>query len=190
MPKNRLDRRLATLSAAVIGAVYAVGYMRTEHADAALGAADVATSPPATVGTAPVNTAAPVVAQSPRATATSVPAPAASRAGAGTATPTSTSTSTSTSTAAATGAYRDGTYTGTGNSRRGSVQVSVTIQSGRIASVNIGRVSTEYPASDIARLPNEVVSRQSAQVDVVSGATFSSIAFRGAVQQALQQAQA
>ncbi|MBV9356108.1 MAG: FMN-binding protein [Chloroflexi bacterium] len=186
MPKNRLDRRLATLSAAVIGAVYAVGYVRTEHADAALGAADVATSPPATVGTAPVNTAAPVVAQSPRATATSVPAPAASRAGAGTAPPTSTSTST----AAATGAYRDGTYTGTGNSRRGSVQVSVTIQSGRIASVNIGRVSTEYPASDIARLPNEVVSRQSAQVDVVSGATFSSIAFRGAVQQALQQAQA
>jgi uncharacterized protein with FMN-binding domain len=77
-----------------------------------------------------------------------------------------------------------------GTSRRGSVQVSVTIQSGRIASVTIGRVSTEYPVSDIARLPNEVVSRQSAQVDVVSGATFSSIAFRGAVQQALQQAQA
>jgi uncharacterized protein with FMN-binding domain len=184
MPKNRLDRRLATLSAAVIGAIYTVGYMRTEHADAALGASDVATPPPAKVGAPPVNTAPPVAAQPPRPTATSAPAPTTSRA-AGTP-----ATSTSAYTSAAAGAYKDGTYTGTGNSRRGSVQVSVTIQSGKIASVTIGRVSTEYPVSDIARLPGEVVSRQSAQVDVVSGATFSSIAFRGAVQQALQQAQA
>ncbi len=176
MPKNRLDRRLATLSAAVIGAIYAVGYVRTEHADAALGAADVATPLPATSGPAPVNTAPPVLAQPPQPTATSAPS----------ASPTSTSASTSSPTTA----YKDGTYTGMGTSRRGSVQVSVTIQSGRIASVTIGRVSTEYPVSDIARLPGEVVSRQSAQVDVVSGATFSSIAFRGAVQQALQQAQA
>jgi uncharacterized protein with FMN-binding domain len=186
MPKNRLDRRLAALSAAVIGSIYAVGYVRTEHADATLGATDPAPPPPATVGAAPTNTAPAVVAQPPRPTATSAPPSTASRASGAPAR----STSTSTSTSAATGAYKDGTYTGTGNSRRGSVQVSVTIQSGKIASVTIGRVSTEYPASDIARLPGEVVSRQSAQVDVVSGATFSSIAFRGAVQQALQQAQA
>jgi uncharacterized protein with FMN-binding domain len=43
---------------------------------------------------------------------------------------------------------------------------------------------------DIAGLPAQVVQRQSPSVDVVSGATFSSIAFRSAVQQALQQAQA
>jgi uncharacterized protein with FMN-binding domain len=179
MPKNRMDRRLATLSAAVIGAIYAVGYVRTEHADATLGVADVPAPAPASVGAAPVNTAPPVVAQPPRPTATSVPTV---RAAGAPASPTAASSSTAT--------YKDGTYTGTGNSRRGSVQVSVTIQSGKIATVTIGRVSTEYPASDIARLPSEVVSRQSAQVDVVSGATFSSIAFRGAVQQALQQAQA
>lgn len=179
MPKNRMDRRLATLSAAVIGAVYAVGYVRTEHADATLGAVDVPTPLPATVAAAPVDTAPPVVAQAPRPTATSAPT---TRAAGSPASPTSTSSSTAT--------YKDGTYTGTGTSRRGSVQVSVTIQSGHIASVTIGRASTEYPVSDIARLPGEVVSRQSAQVDVVSGATFSSIAFRGAVQQALQQAQA
>jgi uncharacterized protein with FMN-binding domain len=179
MPKNRMDRRLATLSAAVIGAVYAVGYVRTEHADATLGATDVPTPLPPTVAAAPVNTAPLVVAQPPRPTATSVPT---ARSAGSPASPTSTSSSIAT--------YKDGTYTGTGSSRRGSVQVSVTIQSGRIASVTIGRVSTEYPVSDIARLPGEVVSRQSAQVDVVSGATFSSIAFRGAVQQALQQAQA
>jgi uncharacterized protein with FMN-binding domain len=169
MPKNRLDRRLATLSAAVIGAIYAVGYVRTEHADATLGAVEVPTLAPATVAAAPTSTTPPVVAQPVR-------APTAAPAGA--------------STSAVTGTYRDGTYTGIGTSRRGSVQVSVTVQSGRIASVNIGRVTTEYPVSDIARLPGEVVSRQSAQVDVVSGATFSSIAFRAAVQQALQQAQA
>jgi len=69
------------------------------------------------------------------------------------------------------------------------VQVAVAVHSGRIASVTITRVSTEYPPSDIAALPREVVSRQSAQVDFVSGATYSSLAFRAAVQQALSKAQ-
>jgi uncharacterized protein with FMN-binding domain len=76
-----------------------------------------------------------------------------------------------------------------GTSRRGSVQVSLTVQAGRIANVNITGANTEYPVRDIARLPGEVVSRQSPQVDVVGGATYSSMAFRGAVQQALQRAQ-
>jgi uncharacterized protein with FMN-binding domain len=60
----------------------------------------------------------------------------------------------------------------------------VTIQGGRIASVTITRATTQYPVSDIAGLPNQVVQRQSAQVDVVSGATYSATAFRSAVTQA------
>jgi uncharacterized protein with FMN-binding domain len=67
--------------------------------------------------------------------------------------------------------------------------VSLSVQGGRIASVNITGASTEYPTRFIANLPGQVVSRQSAQIDVVGGATYSSLAFRGAVQQALLHAQ-
>jgi uncharacterized protein with FMN-binding domain len=86
--------------------------------------------------------------------------------------------------------YKDGTYTGTGTSRRGDVTVSVTISGGRITAVNLTKVATEYPASAIASLPAQVVAKQSAQVNGVSGATYSAQAFRGAVQAALQQATA
>jgi uncharacterized protein with FMN-binding domain len=85
---------------------------------------------------------------------------------------------------------KDGTYTGVGTSRRGDVRVSLTVQGGRVASVNITGATTQYPTRFISNLPGQVVSRQTAQVDVVGGATYSSLAFRGAVQQALQRAQA
>jgi uncharacterized protein with FMN-binding domain len=86
--------------------------------------------------------------------------------------------------------YKDGTYTGTGTSRRGNVSVSVTISGGRITNVTLTKVATEYPASAIASLPAQVVATQSANVNGVSGATYSAQAFRGAVQAALQQAAA
>jgi len=82
----------------------------------------------------------------------------------------------------------DGTFTGAGTSRRGDISVAVTIQNGQVSAVRITRASTYYPISDIGRLPGEVVDRQSAQVDMVSGATESSRAFKGAVTQALAQA--
>lgn len=87
--------------------------------------------------------------------------------------------------ATATGAYKDGTYTGSGTSRRGGFDVAVTIQGGRVTNVALTRVTTQYPASRIAALPGQVVARQSAQVDRVSGATYSVQAFQQAVQQAL-----
>ena len=87
-------------------------------------------------------------------------------------------------------AFKDGTYTGLGTSRRGDIKVSLAVLSGRIASVTITGATTQYPTRLIAGLPNQVVSRQSAQVDTISGATYSSLAFRAAVQQALQNAHA
>ena len=86
---------------------------------------------------------------------------------------------------ASTSGYKDGTYTGTGTSRRGGVDVAVTISGGRIAGVQITRSFTEYPVSRIASLPAQVIARQSAQVDRVTGATYSTQAFQTAVQQAL-----
>jgi uncharacterized protein with FMN-binding domain len=87
-------------------------------------------------------------------------------------------------------AYRDGTYTGSGTSRRGNVTVSLTVASGRISNVSITRVTTEYPGSRISALAAQVVASQSSQVNNVTGATYSAQAFRLAVQAALQQASA
>jgi uncharacterized protein with FMN-binding domain len=86
--------------------------------------------------------------------------------------------------------YADGTFSGTGSSRRGDVTVAVTISGGRITAVSLTRVATEYPASAIAGLPAQVVATQSAQVNGVTGATYSAQAFRAAVQAALKLASA
>ncbi len=192
-----MNRGLVALSASAIAAVYAAGYVRTQAADTALGLAESvptaqvatvvpATQPPAATPFLPLlprgrgggdgsQPSVPATSQPPPAHAT----PPATRA---TAAPTAAPSAATT--------YKDGTYTGVGQSRRGGGQVALTVQGGRIASVNITRVSTQYPVSDIASLPAQVVARQSAQVDRVSGATYSRMAFRGAVQQALSQAQA
>jgi uncharacterized protein with FMN-binding domain len=114
--------------------------------------------------------------------------PTASDSGAST-TPVSTATA-SVATAPNVSPYADGTYTGTGTSRRGNVSVSLTVAGGKITSVTITGVTTEYPVARIAGLPGQVVSRQSAQVDSVSGATYSAQAFRLAVQAALAKASA
>jgi uncharacterized protein with FMN-binding domain len=84
----------------------------------------------------------------------------------------------------------DGTYNGSGMSRRGGVDVSVTIQDGRIASVAITGGTTQYPLSRIAALPGQVVARQGLGVDRVTGATYSAQAFLQAVGQALARASA
>lgn len=86
--------------------------------------------------------------------------------------------------------YLDGTYHGSGTTRIGTVWVAVTIKSGKITNVQITQADTHYPTSYIDPvLPQEVIQRQSANVDLVSGATLSSDDFSTGVQKALQQAQ-
>jgi uncharacterized protein with FMN-binding domain len=159
---------MAALSASAIATIYAAGFLLTRSADASLaGAPATATGTPA-VGSVPLQpvsiTPTPVV-------GASVPASSV---------PISSSAT----------AYRDGTYAGQGTSRRGGVSVSVTVQSGAITNVQITGVSTEYPVSRIASLPGAVVKQQTTNVNIVSGATYSSQAFKQAVQQALALAQA
>jgi uncharacterized protein with FMN-binding domain len=84
--------------------------------------------------------------------------------------------------------YRDGTYEGWGTSRHGDIGVSVVIQDGRIASAVIAQCRTRYPCSWISQLPGQVVSRQSPNVDYVSGATQSVNAYYTAVVEALSRA--
>jgi uncharacterized protein with FMN-binding domain len=180
MATQRMHRGLVALSASAIAAVYLAGYVRTQSADASIGAAALPTlapSPSAAIAVAavPSATATPV----PRVVPT-VPVPRS--------VPTATAAPAAAPSAALAGALKDGTYTGAGSSRRGDVWVSVEIQSGRIATVTITRSTLQYPLRDIAGLPAQVVQRQSAQVDIVSRATYSSQAFRTAVSQALSQA--
>lgn len=84
--------------------------------------------------------------------------------------------------------WKDGTYYGWGTSRHGDIQAAVIIQSGRIVTALVSQCLTQYSCSWIAALPPQVVGRQSAEVDYVSGATQSTNAFYYAVQQALTRA--
>lgn len=84
--------------------------------------------------------------------------------------------------------YKDGTFTGTGMNRRGDIEVAVTLKKDKITDVQISNWGMHYSESDVVGLPSEVIQRQSANVDNVSGATYSSQAFSDAVQDALNQA--
>jgi uncharacterized protein with FMN-binding domain len=84
--------------------------------------------------------------------------------------------------------YKDGTYSGWGSSRHGDIEATVVIADGRIVSAAISRCLTRYSCSWISRLPPQVVSRQSPEVDYVSGATQSTNAFYYAIVDALSKA--
>lgn len=84
--------------------------------------------------------------------------------------------------------WKDGTYFGWGTSRHGDIQAAVTIQDGRITEARISQCLTRYSCSWISALPPQVVTRQSPEVDYVSGATQSTNAFYYAVVEALARA--
>ncbi len=83
---------------------------------------------------------------------------------------------------------KDGTYTGWGTSRHGDIQATVQIKDGKIVFAAISECLTQYSCSWIAALPPQVLARQSADVDIVSGATQSTNAFYYAVIEALNKA--
>jgi uncharacterized protein with FMN-binding domain len=66
--------------------------------------------------------------------------------------------------------------------------VAVTIKKDKITDVEISDFAMHYSENDVVGLPDEVLQKQSAQVDNVSGATYSTVAFEDAVQDALSQA--
>lgn len=173
---RKLNKNLVALSSAAIAALYGIGYARTiapahDTAGPATLAAALASPQPS-----PSDTATAVA----RAVAAALPTHAATHA----ATPAATHTATQVQAAA----YRDGVYTGSGTSCFGGFDVAVTVQSGEITGVELTKVTTKYPAARIAQLPGQVVQRQSAAVDLVSGATNSARAFKDAVTQALAKA--
>lgn len=183
--RKRISYQLAAVSSAAILAVYAAGYARTATAERQLTAPPpvVATQPPRDALVAPPTaTAAPAAP-----TAPSQPAPAQAAAPPASAPPAPAPTNTPA--AAGASGLRDGTYTGMGTSRHGDIAVTLTIKGGRIVSAEVTQCSTRYPCSLVNPLVSEIVSKQAAPVDFISGATDSSEAFQGAVTDALAQAQ-
>lgn len=88
------------------------------------------------------------------------------------------------------GSYPDGVYEGTGQGFGGEITVSVTVSDGNISSVEI--VSAEKEDGAYLTMAQDIIpailEAQSAEVDTVSGATFSSTGIRDAVAQALEKA--
>jgi uncharacterized protein with FMN-binding domain len=110
---------------------------------------------------------------------------------------TATSTSAPGATAAPGAKYKDGSYTGSvADAQWGYIQVKAIISGGRITDVQFLQYPNERQRSvDIntyadPQLTSEAIQAQSAQVDIVSGATDSSEAFAQSLADALSQAQA
>lgn len=92
---------------------------------------------------------------------------------------------------------KDGTFTGqAADTRYGAVQVAITVSGGQITDVsvpqypNTERRDEEINAQAIPILVSETKSAQSAQIDMVSGATFTSDGYTQSLQSAIDQAKA
>ena len=99
------------------------------------------------------------------------------------------------STPASSSTAKNGTVTGDAKTTRfGTTQVKVTISGGRITEVTAVQLNQNDPRSvqisqDAAPLlRSEVLSKQTAAVDVVSGATYTSAAYEASLQSALDKA--
>jgi uncharacterized protein with FMN-binding domain len=93
-------------------------------------------------------------------------------------------------------AYKDGTYTGdVADATYGPVQVQAVIQGGRIVDAQFLQYPSDRQYSIMAYqtaapiLKQEVIQAQNANVDLVSGATQTSLAFRVSLSSALAKAQ-
>lgn len=86
--------------------------------------------------------------------------------------------------------YKDGTYAGSAKGMNGDVTVEVKIASDKIESVIVTDHKETPGISDpaIETVPNAIVEKNSTEVDIVAGATFTSEAIINAVEQALEKA--
>ncbi|MHB8510698.1 MAG: FMN-binding protein [Actinomycetota bacterium] len=93
------------------------------------------------------------------------------------------------------GRYKNGSYDGaTSDTQYGPVQVRVIVSGGKITDVQALQMpsshqrSQEISAEAGPKLRQEVLQAQSANIDTVSGATYTSEGYRQSVQSALDQA--
>ena len=92
--------------------------------------------------------------------------------------------------AADAGSWQDGTWTGTAQGLGGDVTVSVTIANKKITAIEVVSASAETPSffSRAKAIIPKIIEAQNPDVDVVSGATYSSNGIINAVKNALTKA--
>lgn len=97
---------------------------------------------------------------------------------------------TSASGAGAKGNYKNGTYQGSAQGFGGTITVEVTVEKGNISDIQVisadGEDATYYNVA--VNVLDDIMSKQSADVDTVSGATYSSIGIINATKEALAKA--
>lgn len=125
------------------------------------------------------------------------PSPTASASASSGSSGSSSTESTPTSAPASSSGLTDGTYTGQAASTRfGPVQVQITVSGGAITDVQVPQYPSEngrdqqINARALPILVAETSQAQSAQIDMVSGATYTSTGYRTSLQSALDQARA
>lgn len=86
--------------------------------------------------------------------------------------------------------YKDGTYTGEADGFGGTIQVEVKIEKSKIAEINVVSAEKEDGAylSMAKDIIPKIIDAQNADVDTISGATFSSTGIKNASEQALEKA--
>ncbi len=86
------------------------------------------------------------------------------------------------------GNYTDGTYNGQAQGFGGPIKVEVTVEGGKITKLDIVSAEKEDTAYlDAAKaIIDTIIENQSADVDTISGATFSSTGIKEATKQALE----
>lgn len=102
---------------------------------------------------------------------------------------------TKTTAPAAASKAKDGTYTGNSeDTQYGPVQVRATISGGKLTDISVlqvpdnGRYEDQIVTIALPILRSEALSKQSANIDIVSGATFTSQGYSQSLQSALDQA--
>ena len=190
--------RKVTVAALVIGAFVLYSFLHAQSSGAVMAppttadSAPTAATTPAATSTAPPPTPTTTAASNPP-TSTSAPAVAV----APTAPPTPTPVPPTPTPTVASGRYKDGSYTGvTADAQWGYLQVKAVVSGGKITDVQF----LQYP-NDRSRsvyinsiadpdLKTEAIQAQSANVDIITGATDSSEAFIQSLTSALSKAQA
>lgn len=86
--------------------------------------------------------------------------------------------------------YKDGTYTGEADGFGGTIQVEVKIEKSKIAEINVISAEKEDGAylSMAKDIIPKIIDAQSADIDTISGTTFSSTGIKNASEQALEKA--
>lgn len=166
-------KRIVYAALATISAIVLLFSYRTSHVDQTTASSDAGTS------------------TSDSGTGTTTGGAAGSSAG------TTGASGTATGTAASATGLTDGSYTGAAaQTRYGAVQVQITVTDGRISDVQVPAYPDGNPkdrqinARAVPQLVSETTAAQSANIDMVSGATFTSDGYLTSLQSAIDQAKA